>query len=328
MELLPEHIFWGVLVFSWMEFIWEAYLSHRQRKIYKKYTTVPAEAKNLLDEETFTKARLYALDKSNFGAVQGIFSQVLSTILMLYLAFKFLWDASGQLVAQAGFDPNNEIYRSMMFVLTSNVFNTIIGLPFSIYSTFVLEENHGFNKQTAGFYIKDQIKKFIVSQAITMPLIAAVIKIVYWGGDFFFIYLWAFVVGFTLFMMIIYPEFIAPLFDKYTPLPEGELRSEIEKLAASIQFPLYKLFVVEGSKRSSHSNAYFYGFFKFKRIVLFDTLLEKSERLKLKEKDEKEDEDKEEEKEEDKNKGKILPRAGHQVIFVYFSRVTRLCFVF
>merc|ERR1712203_395928 len=140
----------------------------------------------------------------------------------------------------------------------------------------------GFNRKTAVFYTKDQIKKFLIAQAITFPLLAAVIKIVYWGGDFFFVYLWAFVVGFTLFMMIIYPEFIAPLFDKYTPLPEGELRTEIEQLAASIDSPLYKLFVVEGSKRSSHSNAYFYGFFKFKRIVLFDTLLEESEREKLK----------------------------------------------
>ena len=93
------------------------------------------------------------------------------------------------------------------------------------------------------------IFRYIYFQVITFPLLAAVIKIVYWGGDFFFIYLWAFVVGFTLFMMIIYPEFIAPLFDKYTPLPEGELRTEIEQLAASIDFPLYKLFVVEGSKR-------------------------------------------------------------------------------
>merc|ERR1712156_294004 len=134
-----------------------------------------------------------------------------------------------------------------------------------------------------------------ISQAITFPLLAAVIKIVYWGGDYFFVYLWAFVVGFTLFMMIIYPEFIAPLFDKYTPLPEGELRTEIEALAASIEFPLYKLFVVEGSKRSSHSNAYFYGFFKFKRIVLFDTLLEESERLKLKTDEEREKEAKEKE---------------------------------
>ena len=155
----------------------------------------------------------------------------------------------GDILVNFGYEPSDEIYRSIVFVFLSNIFSTIIGLPFSIYSTFVLEEKHGFNQQTAAFYIKDQIKKFIVSQAITFPLLAAVIKIVYWGGPYFFVYLWAFVVGFTLFMMIIYPEFIAPLFDKYTPLPEGELRSEIESLAASIEFPLYKLFVVEGSKR-------------------------------------------------------------------------------
>jgi len=299
MNLEPENIFYGVLAFSWIEFFWGSYLSHRQRKIYKKHVEVPDEVKGLLDEETFTKARLYALDKSNFGAFQGIFSQVLSTVFMVYFAFKFLWDVSGKLLVDFGYQPSDEIYRSIVFTFLSNVFSTIIGLPFSIYSTFVLEEKHGFNQQTAGFYIKDQVKKFLISQVITFPLLAAVIKIVYWGGDFFFVYLWAFVVGFTLFMMIIYPEFIAPLFDKYTPLPEGELRTEIEQLAASIDFPLYKLFVVEGSKRSSHSNAYFYGFFNFKRIVLFDTLLEQSEREKLKSKDDtKEEEEKEEEKEE------------------------------
>merc|ERR1712002_736426 len=99
--------------------------------------------------------------------------------------------------------------------------------------------------------------------------------------------------------MTIYPDLIAPLFDKYTPMPEGDLKSEIESLAESISFPLYKLYVVEGSKRSSHSNAYFYGFFKFKRIVLFDTLLEESERIKLKtEEDINKEEGEEEEKEE------------------------------
>ena len=205
----------------------------------------------------------------------------------------------------------------------TSFFSHISGLPFSLYSTFVIEERHGFNQQTAWFYTKDQIKGFILGQVIMLPLVAAIIKIVYWGGDFFFLYLWAFVVGFTLFMMILYPEFIAPLFDKYTPLPEGELRTEIEKLAASIDFPLYKLFVVEGSKRSSHSNAYFYGFFKFKRIVLFDTLLEENERNKLKteeelkEQEEKDKDKDEKEKEKDKKKGcsneEILAVLGHEL---------------
>ena len=95
-NLEPEHIFWGVLGFSWVEFIWESYLSHRQRNIYKKHTSIPEELKEILDNDTFTKARLYALDKSNFGAVQGIFSQLLSTALMLVFAFKYLWDKSGK----------------------------------------------------------------------------------------------------------------------------------------------------------------------------------------------------------------------------------------
>ena len=100
MNLEPENIFYGVLAFSWTEFFWGSYLSHRQRKIYKKHVEVPDEVKGLLDEETFTKARLYALDKSNFGAFQGIFSQVLSTVFMVYFAFKFLWDVSGEFYSQ------------------------------------------------------------------------------------------------------------------------------------------------------------------------------------------------------------------------------------
>ena len=119
---------------------------------------------------------------------------------------------------------DSEIYRSMMFLLIFNLFSTVINLPFSIYGTFVLEEKHGFNQQTAAFYIKDQIKAFFVGQAIMLPLVAAIIKIIMWGGTYFFVYLWGFVTVFSLFMLIVYPEFIAPLFDKYVPLPEGQLR--------------------------------------------------------------------------------------------------------
>lgn len=127
--------------------------------------------------------------------------------------------------------------------------------------------------QTTAFFIKDEIKKFIVSQIIALPLLCGMIWIVKNGGDYFFWYLWILSVVVSLFMMILYPEVIAPLFDKYSPLPDGELKQKIEELAASLKFPLYKLFIVEGSKRSSHSNAYLYGFHKHKRIVLFDTLI-------------------------------------------------------
>lgn len=127
--------------------------------------------------------------------------------------------------------------------------------------------------QTAMFFIKDEIKKFFVAQIITLPILSSMICVVQNGGDYFFWYLWMLSVVVSLFMMILYPEVIAPLFDKYSPLPDGELKQKIEELAASLKFPLYKLFIVEGSKRSSHSNAYLYGFYKYKRIVLFDTLI-------------------------------------------------------
>lgn len=154
-----------------------------------------------------------------------------------------------------------------------NSINLVKDLPFKIYSIFVLEEKHGFNKQTPMFFVKDQIKGFVIGQLISIPISCAVIYIVQRGGDYFFVWLWVFTGVLTLVLMTLYPVFIAPLFDKYSPLEKGPLRSSIEELAAKLKFPLAQLYVVEGSKRSAHSNAYFYGLWGSKRIVLFDTLL-------------------------------------------------------
>lgn len=326
MELDPGSIFYGVLAFMWLEFLWEGYIGFRQRKIYRTNTEVPDELSEILDKDTFTRARLYALDKADFGAVQGWFSQILSTAIIWFLGYQKFWQLSAFCLDQLGMDTaDNEILMSLMFTFLMSVFSTVTGLPFTIYSTFVVEEKHGFNKQTPGFFAKDQIKKFVVGQIIQAPILAGVIKIVLWGGDYFFIYLWFFAVLITLFLMTIYPDVIAPLFDKYTPMPSGDLKSQIEGLAASVEFPLYKLYVVEGSKRSSHSNAYFYGFFKFKRIVLFDTLLEEEERKKLEteedisKKGEDEDKPKEDDavKDEKKKTGcnneEILAVLGHEL---------------
>lgn len=319
MDFDPTVLFWSVLVFLWVEYLWEVYLGLRQRKIYRENVSVPSELTSILDAETFTKARLYSLDKSTFGGYRGIFSQILTTLIIYYQGFPLIWKKAQETTLKwnAYLDPSSELQISLLFVFYLNVFNYVIDLPWSVYSTFVVEEKHGFNKETPGFFIKDQIKKFFISQLIMLPLIAAIIKVIQHGGDYFFIYLWLTVLVITLFMMIVYPEFIAPLFDKYRPLPEGDLRSKIEELAASIEFPLYKLFVVQGSKRSSHSNAYFYGFFKFKRIVLFDTLLQESEREKLKESFGEDENEQDTRTDEEKAKGcstpEILAVLGHEL---------------
>lgn len=340
MGVEPETIFWGVLAFMWVEFVWEALLSARQRKIYKSQTTVPPELENILDPDTFTKARTYALDKSNFGSIEGLFSQLVSTLMLYVQGYPIFWGWAADSLAYLGYDPKEcEILQSLLFTLYLSLFGTVTSLPFSVYNTFVVEERHGFNKQTPGFYAKDQVKKFLVGQIIQAPILAGIIKIVYLGGDQFYLYLWLFCMLMLVFLMTVYPDYIAPLFDKYTPMPEGELKAGIESLAASVSFPLYKLYVVEGSKRSSHSNAYFYGFYKFKRIVLFDTLLEEEERQKLKteedlikeKKEEAEKKEEEKEKEEKKktgcNREEILAVLGHELGHWKLNHVLKNIFI-
>ncbi|XP_030850470.1 CAAX prenyl protease 1 homolog [Strongylocentrotus purpuratus] len=270
----PENIFWAIFTFMWIVYVWETYLSHRQRNVYRNTKDVPSSLKDVIDNETFEKARLYGLDKSSFGFWHGIYEQIESSIILVLGGIPYLWMMAGRVTGHFGFGQEYEITQSLAFMLLASVFSTFVGLPWVLYSTFVIEERHGFNKQTLGFFFKDQVKKYILMQLISLPILSGLLYIIKIGGQYFFIYAWVFTLVISLFLITVYADYIAPLFDKFTPLPEGDLRTKIEELAKSIDFPLYKLYVVEGSKRSSHSNAYFYGFFKNKRIVLFDTLLE------------------------------------------------------
>ncbi|XP_044891538.1 CAAX prenyl protease 1 homolog isoform X2 [Felis catus] len=230
-----KRIFGAVLLFSWTVYLWETFLAQRQRRIYKTTTHVPLELGQIMDSETFEKSRLYQLDKSTFSFWSGLYSEIEGTLILLFGGIPYLWRLSGRFCGYAGFGPEYE---------------------------------------TLGFFMKDAVKKFIVTQCILLPVSSLLLYIIKIGGDYFFIYAWLFTLVVSLVLVTIYADYIAPLFDKFTPLPEGKLKQEIEVMAKSIDFPLTKVYVVEGSKRSSHSNAYFYGFFKNKRIVLFDTLLE------------------------------------------------------
>ncbi|XP_037097756.1 CAAX prenyl protease 1 homolog [Syngnathus acus] len=271
---VEKQIFYAVLGFSWTVYIWEAYLSHRQRRTYRSTTRVPQELEKVIDSETFEKSRLYQLDKSNFSFWSGLYSETEGTLILVLGGIPLLWGLAGAGTKHFGFGPEYEITQSLVFLTLATLFTALTGLPWSMYNTFVIEEKHGFNQQTLGFFIKDAVKKFAVTQCILLPVTSLLLYIIKIGGDYFFIYAWLFTLGVSLVLVTIYADYIAPLFDKFTPLPEGELKTEIEAMANSISFPLTKVYIVEGSKRSSHSNAYFYGFFKNKRIVLFDTLLE------------------------------------------------------
>ena len=170
-----------------------------------------------------------------------------------------------------------EISQTLVFVFGFNIISTILSLPVSYYSTFVLEEKFGFNKQTLKLWITDMLKGQMLGIVLGTPIISAVLKIVKLTGDSFFYYLWLFGVFVQIFAITIYPIAILPLFNKLSPLQPGELKTGVENLARKLDFPLQELYVIDGSKRSAHSNAYFFGLPWKKHIVIYDTLIEKSE---------------------------------------------------
>eukprot|EP01104_Vermistella_antarctica_P002292 TRINITY_DN1251_c0_g1_i1.p1 TRINITY_DN1251_c0_g1~~TRINITY_DN1251_c0_g1_i1.p1 ORF type:complete len:386 (-),score=107.25 TRINITY_DN1251_c0_g1_i1:14-1171(-) len=185
-----------------------------------------------------------------------------------------MWSLSEDVVLYFGLDAEYEVTRSLVVLVASELINTVVHLPFSLYSTFVIEERHGFNKQTLRLFFMDMAKSLALSAVLGLSVFALILHIIAWGGELFYLYVWAFVCLFSIVMVALAPVLIMPLFNTYVPLPEGELRTAIEKLAGRVGFPLTALYVVDGSQRSAHSNAYFYGFPKMgMRIVLYDTLL-------------------------------------------------------
>lgn len=260
----------GFMIFM---YFFETYLDIRQHAALK-VPTLPKPLVGVISQEKFEKAQAYSLDKSYFHFFHEYISILMDSIILLCGILPWFWKKSGDALVFFGLNTENEILHTLAFLVGVMVWSQITDLPFTLYSTFVIEARHGFNKQTIGLFIKDMIKSIILSVVIGPPIVAAIILIVQKGGPYLAIYLWGFMLVLSLVMMTIYPVLIAPLFNKFTPLPEGKLREKIETLASSLKFPLKKLFVVDGSTRSSHSNAYMYGFFKNKRIVLYDTLIQ------------------------------------------------------
>lgn len=266
----------AVLGFMILVYIFETYLDIRQHAAFK-LPSLPKQLKGVVSQEKFERSRSYSLDKSHFHFVHEAVTILMDTAILFFGILPWFWKKSGELAVYMGLNAENEIIHTLSFLAGVMIWSQITDLPFSLYKTFVVEARHGFNKQTMWLFFRDMFKGICLSILIGPPIVAAIIVIVQKGGPYLAIYLWGFMFALSIVMMTLYPVLIAPLFNKFTPLPEGELREKIEKLAASLKFPLKKLFVVDGSTRSSHSNAYMYGFFNSKRIVLYDTLIQQCE---------------------------------------------------
>ncbi|KAI3653367.1 hypothetical protein MP228_001314 [Amoeboaphelidium protococcarum] len=267
-------------------FLFEAYIKWRQYQVLSANTKMKpkSEVAAVTTEKDFQSSRAYSQDKMQFGFLVSVFDTALSLATIHYDLLPMLWDYAWTAVLYGlgkyygpikirHLPQDYEITHSIVWILLIVGMQTVIKLPFGIYREFVLEERHGFNKQTLGLFISDFIKGLLIS----VPLISAVLGAILWvinkTGERFYVYVWLFLVVFQLVMIFVYPTFIQPLFNKVEPLEESELKTQIEEMASQEKFPLKKLFVIDGSKRSNHSNAYLYGFGDNKRIVLFDTLI-------------------------------------------------------
>lgn len=263
----------AVVGFMILMYIFETYLDLRQHAALK-LPTLPRTLEGVISQEKFEKSRAYSLDKSHFHFVHECVTILMDSAILFFGVLPWFWKKSGDFLVVVGLNAENEILHTLAFLAGVMIWSQITDLPFSLYSTFVIEARHGFNKQTIWLFFRDMFKGIGLSILLGPPIVAAIIVIVQKGGPYLAIYLWGFMFILSIVMMTLYPILIAPLFNKFTPLPDGELRERIENLASSLKFPLKKLFVVDGSTRSSHSNAYMYGFFNNKRIVLYDTLIQ------------------------------------------------------
>eukprot|EP00292_Cryptomonas_paramecium_P012410 CAMPEP_0113683942 /NCGR_PEP_ID=MMETSP0038_2-20120614/13658_1 /TAXON_ID=2898 /ORGANISM="Cryptomonas paramecium" /LENGTH=290 /DNA_ID=CAMNT_0000603497 /DNA_START=177 /DNA_END=1046 /DNA_ORIENTATION=- /assembly_acc=CAM_ASM_000170 len=271
--------------FSVLAWGFELYLSLRQRaRLLQNEDPHPLIE---LTKEEYKASRRYSLEKNAFNILSEAVNTFASITFFLMNGMHWLWEVSKVITKFAGLS-ENEIAVSLVFVFIFYLKGTIEGIPWELYEVFVIEETHGFNKQSLGLWIRDQAVTHLLVIVIGGPVLACSLYIMIWTGPNFYLYLWAFTTVVVFFMISIYPHAIAPLFNTFTLLESGSLKTAIDALAARNGFPLKEVYVVDGSLRSSHSNAYFYGFGRNKRIVLYDTLSPALHRQAHPEADEKE----------------------------------------
>lgn len=261
-----ETIFVLILIFLTVDFILERLLSLLNIKHSK--LPLPQLISDIYDNEKYRKQQEYFRVNSSFGMITSTFSFTLIMLMLFLRGFGWL----DGLVSNIS---ENEIIRSLVFFGILFIVNDLISIPFEWYDTFVIEERFGFNKTTRKTFLLDKLKGYLLTIIIGGLLLTAIIYIYQFTPEYFWLIAWSLVTVFSLFMGMFYSELIVPLFNKQTPLPEGELRSEIENFAQKSGFKLKNIYQIDGSKRSTKANAYFTGLGPKKRIVLYDTLMDK-----------------------------------------------------
>src|SRR5438876_3171641 len=244
--------------------VWLSQLN--QRHVRAHANEVPIAFRGVIDDATYRRSVDYTLAKSRFGDIANVFD----TVVLIGVVFSGVlpW-GFGRFTAS--FDTS--IWAMTGFLFFIGIALSIFALPFAWYAQFKLEQRFGFNTATMKTWVLDRVKGFLLAVLLGYPLLALVLKLIEWTGANWWPWAAAVVIAFQLLLLLIAPAIIMPLFNKFTPLPQGALRESLFALARRTNFPTRSIDVMDGSKRSRHSNAFFTGFGRFRKIVLFDTLV-------------------------------------------------------
>ena len=256
--------------------IFQVWLTKRHiAHIHKNKTKDPAAFSKTISISDHKKAADYTISKSNIGIIDLFIQAIFLYLIILGGGINILTDTFSNLI-------NNQLVIGAMVIISVMLISSLIDLPLNIYKTFNIDERFGFNRMTAQIFILDLIKQSILSIVIGIPILLISLWIISNLGGLWWLWLWVFISVFNFLMLILYPTYIAPFFNKFLPLKDVKLKTKIEKLLLKCGFKSNGLFVMNGSLRSNHGNAYFTGFGNSKRIVFFDTLLEKLSHKEIK----------------------------------------------
>lgn len=219
--------------------------------------------------EAHQKAADYTTDKTKLALLEASMQAILLAVLTIGGGLQWIDEVWRNLII------DHEIARGALVIVSAMLVSSVIDLPFEYYKTFVVDEKFGFNKMTPAMFFSDLIKQSVVGIILGAPILFAALWLMQGAGQYWWLYLWVIWSVFNLLMLAIYPTFIAPFFNKFTPLEDQNLKQRIETLLTKCGFKSQGLFVMDGSARSSHGNAYFTGFGASKRVVFFDTLLDR-----------------------------------------------------
>ena len=257
-------LFYIIIAIIIINFIVDKILDTLNAKHYND--AIPPELQDVYDEEEYKKSQAYKATNYKFGVWSSTFSIVVTLAFLIFGGFEYV-----DTLARSYSD--NSIIIALIFFGIIMLGSDIISTPFAYYKTFVIEEQFGFNKTTKKTFILDKIKGLLMMIVLGGGIIAVIIWFYEETQHLFWLYAWAIVTAFTVFMNMFYAKLIVPMFNKQTPLEEGSLRDKISAYAQTVGFNLDKIFIIDGSKRSTKANAYFSGFGSEKRVTLYDTLV-------------------------------------------------------